>query len=523
MEPLRASDPKQIGSWTLVGRLWSAGPITSYLASGDAGGVELQTMDVTSLDDDAIARLRDSAERLGGLQDVQSARLQGFHAFGVEAGTAWLALDPPQGRPLDDVVSGGGPLQEGPWLALAETLVAVLSSCRASGIVHGNIVPGSARIDEGAWSIANPGLPSAGVMAGIPVPGVLARSLMWLSPEQVTGAAPSPDSDLFAAGSVLAFAATGSAPWGDTATPTTEVIRRISQDPAPLGELPWEQAGLIAALTAKDPAYRLSNVDAWQAEQALRAAPVEPVVVDQEPITVVESANSPGSDEDATSAGDVVAESSSDDVTERSGDDDSAPEWPATNAGTASRRRTPLIIGGAVAVVLALVVGGIALSGGSDEEASTDATSASSPSSEASVSASPTPQPPVYTTKINYAARSIPDKSFEQTLDWSFDVCSGDTSLAEKDVLEKVVVSRKSGSTWSEETLQPRVESPGRCAADEVNLLIDGTEVEPAAASVGKGWLPCVNYRVTLPESAKFAKTNVDFCVQVKADEADAA
>jgi serine/threonine protein kinase len=63
--------------------------------------------------------------------------------------------------------------------------------------------------------------------------GLVAGSPAWLAPEQIHGETLTSAADIFSAGSVLKFAATGNSPWGDSTSTTTPVIfnKILTKDP----------------------------------------------------------------------------------------------------------------------------------------------------------------------------------------------------------------------------------------------------------------------------------------------------
>ena len=78
-----------------------------------------------------------------------------------------------------------------------------------------------------------------------------------MSPEQIRGEPTTPAVDMFALGSILAFAATGRPPFGEGQLET--VMFRILQDPPDLGapgQIANDLRTVIPELLSKDPAHR---------------------------------------------------------------------------------------------------------------------------------------------------------------------------------------------------------------------------------------------------------------------------
>jgi hypothetical protein len=81
----------------------------------------------------------------------------------------------------------------------------------------------------------------------------MAGSPAWLSPEQIDGAKLTSATDLFSAGSLLHFAASGISPWGNQNTSTTSVVFNNILSKAPnTSKIPEPQRGLIEALLEKE-------------------------------------------------------------------------------------------------------------------------------------------------------------------------------------------------------------------------------------------------------------------------------
>jgi serine/threonine protein kinase len=86
--------------------------------------------------------------------------------------------------------------------------------------------------------------------------GLIAGSPAWFSPEQIEGKVLTGATDLFSAGSVLTFAATGESPWGDDPTMTKASVYGILVAEPNLNGASSEQLHIISALLKKDPSER---------------------------------------------------------------------------------------------------------------------------------------------------------------------------------------------------------------------------------------------------------------------------
>ena len=92
--------------------------------------------------------------------------------------------------------------------------------------------------------------------------GQILGSPIWMAPEQVRGQPTTPAVDMFALGSILAFAATGRPPFGEGQLET--VMFRILNDPPDLGapgEVADDLRTVLPELLAKDPTQRPSPTE----------------------------------------------------------------------------------------------------------------------------------------------------------------------------------------------------------------------------------------------------------------------
>jgi serine/threonine protein kinase len=126
-------------------------------------------------------------------------------------------------------------------------------------VIHRDIKPGNILISETGPKIIDFGIAQDLDATSLTSTGSLAGSPAWLSPEQIDGATLTPASDLFSAGSVLHFAASGISPWGNQNTTTTSVVFNniLTKDPD-TSMIPEPQKTLVDALLQKEVKSRLS-------------------------------------------------------------------------------------------------------------------------------------------------------------------------------------------------------------------------------------------------------------------------
>jgi hypothetical protein len=170
----------------------------------------------------------------------------------VEGGTLRQRLREQAARPRDP----------DDLFALARSLLRALAYVHAAGVVHGDLKPGNLLLrsprdvvlaDFGGARLAG----AAGTGQGTP---------LYLAPEQFRGAAPSPATDLFAAGAILWELAAGR----PARQPHDLLANPDALSPLPEDALPAASPlrAVIETLTAGDPTHR-----AQQADSALALLP----------------------------------------------------------------------------------------------------------------------------------------------------------------------------------------------------------------------------------------------------------
>ncbi|MFI7499051.1 serine/threonine-protein kinase [Streptomyces sp. NPDC049687] len=268
MEKLGPEDPQRIGGYRLLARLGSGGMGQVYLARSDRG----RTVAVKLVRAELAAR---EEFRARFRQEVRSAqRVGGFWTAPVldadtEAAVPWVATGYVAGPSLQQVVDHDyGPLPERSVRILAAGLAHALTNIHAAGIVHRDLKPsnvmvtieGPRVIDFGVAraldTVTEGGLTGAGAVIGSPG---------FMAPEQVRGEPITPAGDVFCLGSVLAFAATGTLPFGGSENGAHALMFRIAEEEPDLTGIPEGIADLVRACLRKDPAARPSL--AWILER----------------------------------------------------------------------------------------------------------------------------------------------------------------------------------------------------------------------------------------------------------------
>ncbi|MGV9900697.1 serine/threonine-protein kinase, partial [Streptomyces tendae] len=254
MEALKAGDPERIGAYRLVGRL-GAGGMGQVFLGRSAGGRPV-----------AVKVIRpeygaDAAFRRSFAREVEAARrVGGFFTAQVvdadpDAERPWLVSAFVPGPSLYTVVGEHGALPAGALRVLAAGLAEGLDAIHRCGLVHRDLKPGNVIVAADGPRVIDFGIARALEASSHTVSGVVPGTPAYMSPEQARGdRGIGPASDVFSLGSVLAFAATGRAPFGD-GHPAAMLYRIVQEEPD-LTLVDHELRGLVAACLTKDPDTR---------------------------------------------------------------------------------------------------------------------------------------------------------------------------------------------------------------------------------------------------------------------------
>jgi eukaryotic-like serine/threonine-protein kinase len=218
-------------------------------------------------------RLREETEAAAR---VRGQRLVAVLDADADATLPWIATEHVPGPTVAQLVETCGPLSVDGVRQLGIALAEGLETLHDAGVVHHDLTPPNVVIGPDGprltgFAIAGPALAAPVVRGVIGTPG-------YLAPEQVTGEAV-PESDLFALGALLLYAATWRAPFGP-GDPATVLHRALNVDPDLNGVDP-ATAPVLAACLDRDATRRLGPM---QVRDGLIAAvpaarPVGPVRV----------------------------------------------------------------------------------------------------------------------------------------------------------------------------------------------------------------------------------------------------
>ncbi|MEU3751314.1 serine/threonine-protein kinase [Streptomyces olivoreticuli] len=258
VEPLGPGDPRRVGPYQLEGRLGAGGMGQVYLAASPGGrrvAVKVIRPELAATPQFRVrfAREVDAARQVGGFHTAQVVDAD------PGAESPWLVTAYIPGATLQQVVAERGPLAPDVVLRLGAGLAEGLAAIHKCGLVHRDLKPGNVILAEDGPRIIDFGIAHDQGAETMTRTGAVIGTYAYMSPEQIRADRAGPASDVFALGSVLAFAATGRSPFDATTVPA--IVHRVTSEPPRLDGLFGGLRDLVTACLAKDPADRPSTAD----------------------------------------------------------------------------------------------------------------------------------------------------------------------------------------------------------------------------------------------------------------------
>ena len=258
MDLLQAGDPSEIGQFRLLGRLGEGGMGRVFLGESPGGRkVAIKVVHPHYASDPEFRRRF--------TREVAAARqVGGFHTAAVVgadpgADPPWMAAAYIPGPSLADAIAGSGPLDEAGVRRLGAALAEGLTAIHDCGLIHRDLKPGNVIMAGDGPRIIDFGIAKGADATALTGSHAVIGTLRYMSPEQLNGDEMTSQSDVFALGTVLAYAATGHDPFEAPTIPA--VITRILSNPPDLDPLNGELRIIIAECLAKAPGGRPSARD----------------------------------------------------------------------------------------------------------------------------------------------------------------------------------------------------------------------------------------------------------------------
>ncbi|MET7337396.1 glycoside hydrolase family 6 protein [Nonomuraea sp. NPDC005650] len=266
----RTDDPRRIGGHRVLRRLGSGGMGIVYLAKSRSRQLVAIKVIHRHLAGDPEFRRRFRRE-VATMQRVAPFSTASVLTADVDGETAYVVTEYVPGPTLFRAVVEQGPMSGSELEGLAMSTAVALWAIHAAGVVHRDLKPSNVLLSPVGPKVIDFGLAFVADSTTLSVTRM--GTPAYMSPEQVRGQA-SPASDVFAWGGVMAFAASGRAPFGSGAG--HDVLYRVVHDEPVLPELGGVLGQLVTRALSKNPAARPTAaelVDALAGGATIRLPP----------------------------------------------------------------------------------------------------------------------------------------------------------------------------------------------------------------------------------------------------------
>ncbi|GAB6859857.1 serine/threonine protein kinase [Microbacterium xylanilyticum] len=192
--------------------------------------------------------------------------------YGEENGSAYLVMELVPGEALSTIIEREGALSADKTLDIVAQTASALQAAHAAGLVHRDIKPGNLLITpDGRVKITDFGIARIADQVPLTATGQVMGTVQYLSPEQASGHAASPATDIYSLGIVAYECLAGKRPFTGESQ-VAIAMAQINDTPPPLpATVPQPVQNLVMAMIAKKPADRPSSAaTVARAAQALR-------------------------------------------------------------------------------------------------------------------------------------------------------------------------------------------------------------------------------------------------------------
>ncbi len=247
----RPGDPDELGGYRILGRLGSGGQGVVYLGTGSTGErVAIKQM-----------WLEDERDRTQFVKEVAAARRVApfctaqVMAVGTDGPTSYIVSEYIEGRSLQQQISQFGPMVDGSLQRLAIGTITALAAIHEAGVVHRDFKPANVMLSSEGPRVIDFGI-ARDLSTETTVTSRIFGTPSYMAPEQLDGTGVGPAADIFAWACVLAFAATGRAPF-EAENMMVAVQRIATKEPSLIG-VPDYLVPVLRTCLKKDAAQRPS-------------------------------------------------------------------------------------------------------------------------------------------------------------------------------------------------------------------------------------------------------------------------
>jgi len=187
-----------------------------------------------------------------------------IHAVNEAGDFVFFSMAYVQGRTLGERIRGRGPLTSKEAARILQDVSWALAYAHAEGVVHRDVKPDNILLEDGSGRalVTDFGIARHRTQESLTSMGEMLGTAEYMSPEQASGGAVGPESDIYSLGVVGFFAVTGTLPF-EGETVASVLAKHLTQPPPKLAsvapEVPAHLADTIDRCLRKDPAERFRD------------------------------------------------------------------------------------------------------------------------------------------------------------------------------------------------------------------------------------------------------------------------
>ncbi|RYV51239.1 serine/threonine-protein kinase [Pengzhenrongella frigida] len=253
MERMGLAPGSEVGGYRIVAPLGSGGMGTVYRAVDGGGKTVALKLLHPHIDVDPVARDRLRRE-VAALQRLRHPAVAAVLDAEIDSTEAFVVTELVDGHNLEEHVRAHGPVPAPELARLATGLRDVLEAVHAAGVVHRDLKPSNVLVTDGGPVLIDFGIAQATDDAQLTSGNLVVGTPGYLAPELLADAEPSAVTDWWGWAAVLAFAATGRAPFG--IRPMEAVLARSRAGDVDVIGLGPLTAGALSAALDPDPSLR---------------------------------------------------------------------------------------------------------------------------------------------------------------------------------------------------------------------------------------------------------------------------
>lgn len=247
---------EELGGYRLLEQLGSGGMGVVYLAvDGENNPVAVKVLH-SHIANDETSRKR-LAREVRTLRRIKHPRIAEVLDAELESEQPFIVTEFVDGMTLSDDVKENGPFAEDELVHFGHALLDALNAVHSAGVIHRDLKPANIMIMDGEPMVIDFGIAQAADEVKVTATGLVMGTPGYLSPEIADGKASSEKTDWWGWAASMAFAATGTNPYGSG--PLEAVLGRVAMGRANLDGAPALFVPLLRACLDPKPERRPSG------------------------------------------------------------------------------------------------------------------------------------------------------------------------------------------------------------------------------------------------------------------------